>query len=66
MQKFLTAEQVAEALQTSLWVVAKLCREGAFVGAFKVGGKSWRISEDALATYIESQAEKAAEQRAAS
>ena len=66
MQKYLTAEQVAETLQTSLWVVAKLCREGALPGAFKVGGKSWRISEESLALYVERQTEKAAEQRAAS
>jgi excisionase family DNA binding protein len=66
VQKYLTPEQVAETLQTSLWVVTKLCRAGAFDGAFKVGGKSWRISEDALAAYIENEAVKAEQQRAAS
>ncbi len=56
MEKLMTPEEVAEALQMHVETVKRLLREKKLPG-FKVSGQ-WRISPSELRTYLEEQRKK--------
>lgn len=56
MEKLMTPEEVADALQMHVETVKRLLREGKLPG-FKVSGQ-WRVSPSELKVYLEEQRKK--------
>jgi len=56
MERLMTPEEVAEALQMHVETVKRLLRQGKLPG-FKVAGQ-WRISPSELKTFLEEQRKK--------
>lgn len=57
MGAVLSAAEVGDRLNVSEQKIRRMCEEGEFEGAFKIG-RQWRIPEEAIETYVRRQQER--------
>jgi excisionase family DNA binding protein len=53
----LTTEEAAALMRVTEQTIKKWCRAGKMPGAFKLGGREWRVSRDVLVAHIRGQRE---------
>ena len=59
--KLLTVDEVAEFLRTTRRAVQRYCKDGLFLGAFKLSDNTsdWRIPQSGLDAYLKKQRDQA-------